>query len=130
MLAEREVVVPTSDCASPTNLPRATAGQADNCPAGCPRRALRHGRFYRASACEPAGPHHALAELRRTQMRSSEHLERTTSVVVIEAGAPWPAFIERQHHAPDRDLLSQQLDETSAAFARRVVARLRALSSA
>ncbi len=63
-------------------------------------------------------------------MRSSEHLERTTSVVVIEAGAPWPAFIERQHHAPDRDLLSQQLDETSAAFARRVVARLRALSSA
>jgi hypothetical protein len=63
-------------------------------------------------------------------MRSVDSLERTTSVVVIEAGAPWPAFIEREHHAPDRDVLSQQLDESSGDFTRRVVARLRTLSSA
>ena len=62
-------------------------------------------------------------------MKSNEPVERTTSVLVIEAGAPWPAF-ERQHLTPDRDVLSQQNDESSAAFTRRVVARLGALSSA
>jgi hypothetical protein len=63
-------------------------------------------------------------------MRPKDGLERTTSLVVIEAGAPWPAFIEGQHHTHDRDVLSQQLDESSADFARRVVVRLRTLSSA
>ena len=63
-------------------------------------------------------------------MRSLNEVERTTSVVVIEAGAPWPAFVEQEQRAPDRDVLSQQLDENSTAFARRVVNRLRTLSSA
>jgi hypothetical protein len=63
-------------------------------------------------------------------MRSPEQLKRTTSVVVIEAGAPWPAFLEQEHHGPDRDVLSQQRDESSADFARRVVGRLRTLSAA
>jgi hypothetical protein len=63
-------------------------------------------------------------------MRPSERLERMTSVVVVEAGAPWPSFIEREHRTPDRDVLSQQMDESSAAFARRVVSRLSTLSSA
>ena len=63
-------------------------------------------------------------------MRSLDQVERTTSVVVIEAGAPWPAFVEQEQRAPDRDVLSQQIDESSAAFARRVVNRLGTLSSA
>jgi hypothetical protein len=56
-------------------------------------------------------------------------LKRPISLVVIEAGASWPGFLNHERLAPDCDVLAQQPDESFVALTRRVIARIRALTS-
>jgi len=64
-----------------------------------------------------------------TKQRAAASLERTVSLVVIEAGATWPAFLTSEHLAADCDVLVQQPDESFVTFKRRVVSRIRKLAS-
>ena len=61
-----------------------------------------------------------------TQQREA----RALSLVVIEAGARWPAFdVDRQRLAPDCVVISQQQSEPDPSFAQRVIGRVAALQS-
>ncbi len=56
-------------------------------------------------------------------------LPTEVSLVVVERGARFPAFIARERVAPDCRVISQQAGETPGALTQRVVARLRALTA-
>jgi hypothetical protein len=65
----------------------------------------------------------------RAGSEAGVRLERPISLVVIEAGAAWPAFLTHKRLAPDCDVLVQQAEESFVALTRRVLARIRMLSS-
>ena len=63
------------------------------------------------------------------KQRAGASLERPMALVVIEAGAAWPAFLTSEQLAGDCDVLVQQADESFVALKRRVMTRIRKLSS-
>ena len=65
----------------------------------------------------------------RTDLEAHTPLERPITLVVIEAGAAWPAFLTHEQLASGCDVLVQQAEESFVAFTRRVLTRIRMLSS-